>query len=69
MTVLEQFEFRIITEKKSSDNLPISLQLLLSASDTTITCFRRIATDSFAIVSGGCRTGHILILPLDQDSA
>ena len=33
MTVLEQFEFRIITEKKSSDNLPISLQLLLSASE------------------------------------
>ena len=44
MTVLERFEFRTVTELKGlTDNLPISLQLLLSASTVTITDSTAIA--------------------------
>ena len=45
MTVLERFEFRIITELLGlTEDLPISLQLLLSASAVTIGHLARIAT-------------------------
>ena len=45
MTVPEGFGFRIITERLGlTDNLPISLQLLLSASAVTIGHCARIAT-------------------------
>jgi len=45
VTVLERFEFRIITELLGlTEDLPISLQLLLSASAATIGHFATIAT-------------------------
>ena len=48
MTVPEEFGFRIITELLGlTDNLPISLQLLLSASAATIAYSVGIATTDF----------------------
>ena len=48
MTVPEEFGFRTVTELLGlTDNLPISLQLLLSASTVTITHPGRIATTDF----------------------
>jgi len=54
VTVLKEFEFRIVTELLGlTEDLPISLQLLLSASRPTIDYFSRIATES--LWTGICR--------------